>query len=67
MPGVVRTKVIDHKRYNLTLSGITKDKARRSAVYARKHGGMARILPTDGKSKFTEGGGYDLWTRDTRR
>lgn len=64
MPGIVKTRIFDHKRYNLLLSGVDKAKAMRNAAYVREHGGMARIRPTSGKGPFA---GYDLWTRDTKK
>jgi hypothetical protein len=57
---LVRTKIIDHKRYKLMLKGVSKFSAMETAIYVKHHGGMARIVESGG-------GGHDLWVRDTTR
>ena len=55
---LVRTKIIDHKRYKLMLKEVTRFSAMETAVYVKHHEGMARIVENPKH-------GYDLWVRDT--
>ena len=53
---LIKTKIINHKRYRLLLRGISKAKAQDNARYIRRHGGLAEVLPNYGL-------GYDLWVK----